>query len=89
MTEENRFTAQEIEALADIVAAKVAARLPQHVCQFAGEDVVLLRAWCASSRNAKRTATATLVGALVIGFVTILGVGIAQWVKSLVTARVP
>ena len=75
----NRFTAEEMESIADLVAAKVIAQIPVHVCVFSPDDQVFMRSLASGARGAKKTAVATIVGTLVLGAIAFLGAAIIEW----------
>ena len=76
------FTPEELATLADLVAERVAARLPPHVCAFDKDTQSILRNFAAGVQSAKKTAGATIVGALVLGGISFLGWSILAWIRS-------
>lgn len=79
---EAKWTAAEIEAFAGLVAEKVAARLPPHVCQFSPADAATLSGIAIATRTAKRTSFLAAIGALTVGTLTLIGAGIVAWIKK-------
>lgn len=75
----NRFTAEELEAIADLVAAKVIAKIPPHTCVLSTDDQVFLRGLAAGARSVRKTAAATAVGAIVLAVLAFLGAACIEW----------
>ncbi len=82
MTDEHRFTAAELEELAGLLAPRIAALMPPHVCQFDAVDVTELRRIAGVTRGARATALATFVGTAVLAVLTLIGAGVIAWVKG-------
>ena len=78
---EHQFTLHELEQLADLLAPRIAAKMPQHVCQFGTDDAAFLAGLAKNGRAAKSTAFATLIGGVVLGALTLLGYGVIHWVS--------
>ena len=80
-----RFSPEEIQELADLVAEKVAARLPPHPCPFDPESQQVLAGLAQGVKSARRTAGATIVGALVLGAISFIGWSILKWLDVRIT----
>jgi hypothetical protein len=77
-----RYSADELNKLADLVAEKVIERLPKHVCVFSADDQGFVRASAAVARNVRKTALSTTVGALVLGALAFIGAAVIEWGKK-------
>ena len=81
MSPEHRFTIEELDKLAELVAEKLLARIPPHVCVFTPDDQTFVRGVAAGARNVRKTALATTVGALVLGLLAFIGAAVIEWGK--------
>lgn len=79
----NRFTPEELDSLADLVAAKVLAKIPAHVCAFSAEDQVFLKGAARNARSVTNVATGTVVTAAVLALLGFLGHAVIQYVQKL------
>ncbi len=76
------FTPEEISQLADIVADRVAAKLPPHICVLDDADVAFLKSARLTTNSARKTAFLAAVGALTIAVLTVIGLGVVSWIRK-------
>lgn len=75
------WTPAELEQLAELLAEKVAARMPVHVCNFTPDEVAAIKSQVHFTQSAKATFFATAVGAFTLGVLALIGWGIIHWIK--------
>ena len=78
---EHSYTLEDLERLADLLAPRIAERMPQHVCPFDKGQVSTLTAIAVAAQTAKRTSWLAAVGALTVGALTLIGAGLVSWLK--------
>lgn len=79
MSQEHRFTTDELDGLAELVAEKVAAKMQ---FQFSAEDAATLRGWCGAAREARMWSLRTFIGVVVVASLSAIGTGFVVWVRS-------
>jgi len=80
------LTTNDLEQLADLLAEKVAARMPKHICEFSPEDRMTLAAFAKGTRAVRSTAGLTAVGAITIALLGWIGWAVIIWIGRVVAA---
>ena len=78
---EHTYTISDLEQLADLLAPRIAERMPPHVCPFDAGHVQTLTNIAVAAQTAKRTSFLAAVGAATVGALTLIGAGIVSWIR--------
>lgn len=77
-----QFTAEDLKQLAELLAPPIAERITLHQCRFSDAEAAEIKTLTCAAKRVRVTALAALVGALVIGAVSLIGVGVVAWIKD-------
>ncbi len=79
---DNRFTAEDLEHISELLADKVASRMPPHSCPFSGEIVTELEAIGKRSILIRAAVTNRLTDFFVYGTLALIVLGVIHWIRE-------